>query len=246
MSMFKRRVRKIDRQRLGLFDLQEGELPFETLITWGMSIWPVKMQLPGSPRDAYADDFFDTPNAFVMTGSELEDNQAAASSVALFGIVTRPQLCLLLATNRRLIWLPIDKSRPTYRSGSYPTYDSPAMSSRWVDLSDFDYAELVGMPEGDLPEGLSSSLAIRFAFAENDDRSIQGPAWPRFDLHDVEEFANETLDQPCALFAIATVVEPMLDFFMLGLAEAGFTVLPPEYPSALRANRRKWKPLREH
>jgi hypothetical protein len=245
MAIFKHQQHKIDRRRLSLFDLPGDELPFESLVTWGMSIWPAKMPLPGQPRDAYADSFFDETNAFVMTGGELEDEEAVQTSLALFGIVSRPQLCLLLATNHRLIWLPIDGTRPTYRSGSYPRYDAAVMSSRWVNLSDFDYAELVGMPEGELPDGLVTSLAIRFAFAASGDNPIHGPGWPRFDLHDIEEFAHESLAQPCALFAVTTIAEPMLDFFMLGLAEAGFTVLPPEYPVSLRANRRKWSPLHE-
>ena len=241
----KREGYEIDRGRLSLFDLDASELPFETLITWGMSIWPAKMPLPGQPRDGYADSFFDEPNAYVMTGSDLADDEAVDGSIALFGIVARLQLSLLLVTNKRLLWLPIDKAQETYQPGSYPVYRTAAMGARWVNRADFDYAELVGMPTGDLPDGLVTSLAISFAFKDRVANPIQGPGWPRFDLHDVAEFERESLDQPCALFAVASIAEPMVDLFMLGLAEAGFAVLPPEMPEALRKSNRQWRPLHE-
>jgi hypothetical protein len=123
--------------------LGEDEEPYETFTQWGLSAWPVKFFVPGEPMDSYGDGFFERENAHVMTGEELADPDATGRAAAMFGIVSRMQLCMTLVTDKRLLWRPLSHTAPPPldEPGSYATYPEASMGQRCVDLGSIEYVE---------------------------------------------------------------------------------------------------------
>lgn len=75
----------MDARRLEYFSLRENERPVETLVGFGLSAWPARLPLPGSPRDHYTDDFFEEPFIMVLSPSDMDDQRHAQFSLAMFG-----------------------------------------------------------------------------------------------------------------------------------------------------------------
>jgi hypothetical protein len=132
-----------DRRRLALFDLDPSERPLENLTVFAVCAWPAKLPLPGEPMDAYSDEFFDGPNALMMSPMEMSDVAAADANLAMWGWAFRPQGCIALITDRRIIWRPLDGSKtpPSNRPGSYATFAEQSMGQRSVRLVDVSLVE---------------------------------------------------------------------------------------------------------
>ena len=207
--------------------------------------------MPGEPFDYRADEFFKEPYGYVLSPKEMEDEEAATRQHALFGAVMWPLLSLLLVTNRRLLWKPLDALKKGGRKLRYATYEEGSMAQRHINRECVSRIDPIRL--GDiirLPSGLSSESGIQVACTADDHSCsgcVQGPSWPAFNLKQVKEFEGISEGREGSLFLYATGNPHAADTFLYACARAGFPVEPKEMIDGMSTDPRfqNWMPLYE-
>lgn len=236
--MATRRAKKINAARLSLFRMEEDEQPIETIVGWmplgfannlGM---PDQSIYPSPPRDGLLglshDDWFDTEQS---EGRE-----------ALWGHSIAIAHVLVLVTDRRLIWLPLDgEGRTNWKATTaYATFTSKSLGQRSIELMDIDLVEAVRAPftVENLPGGFSSDSYVRLQLAS--ESPFGGEPYPIWTPSLIPGWFAEGDELQIFItngqWYIASLLSVALDY-------VGIAVRPPDWASGSLSNLPNWKPL---
>lgn len=229
----------IDRERLAIFDLDAGEKPTETVSAW----MPLGFANP-LPMD---DDAFFTSippdGAMGFSRNQWFDPEDSQTRAALFGTSIAMAHVLVLVTDRRILWRPINPKLLNVRGMGYPVYRVPALGQRGIELHRVLFAESMGVaqPIEDLPGGISSSLFVRLEI-QSDGTVLRDGSFPMWLPEELEGWPTEGDELQ---IWVGEDVELVADLLAIALDSVGIDVVPSEWVEAARSVRANWRPMHE-
>ena len=210
-----RSIAKIDAERLRLAGpLEDGERPIEHLAGWALCGWPTP-PLEGGPLDSRRQAMF--------VPADLLDTYLANPSIHFFGI--RHLLVLALLTDRRLVLLPLDASRPAPRGQRYATYDQLSLVRRSAWLAAIEGVTFLGAANGILPDGGQAGMHLRVLTHAQVGPLLDGPPMPAFDLSQLQDVHELYGPEPGLLLTIAESSLPGLLDLLLGVEYVGIRMM---------------------